>query len=630
MQQMLYAFLASTLVMIPASGLAQPFDIYSFDPAATGPWSEVGRTTLMVPKVPDGSIQLDGTISSAEYGGFVAVPVTPGVNAWILDFPEDRSWDGEEDSSFSFWLAHDSDNFYVAVDVKDDVVTSDDPNADFWRDDAVELVIDALNDRFDNNTDNSNDPVGGHAYVNFEGRFSAWDEGAGTVSSERWASSVDWKYGQNEDVFAHGQAVTGGWRLEVRLRKRLFESTTVSNKLANGYRMGFNIGLDDDDRHGPGTLGDGSRSEDLEIQYFWANRQRRSGFTAEFLDSLSAEEKQTRNYLFTLEPIIDQTGRLAHGGTGEILFGYDTPTTGDILFIASDAASPINADPSLIAWLQAKGYTVTTFTANNSTAEDLRAAAEGKDLVIISESIGSTSVLDPPGDVLGAFTLKDANVPIISFEAYMYDNAGWTSMLEDGNNDWLNWGNSGRSEVDTIGLGDARDSIYIRNPNHPTTAGFTGRTQVYRELYSFSFGVPSADAEVLASLQEDGSYPTLFVYEEGDTLVDGSVAPNKRIGLFLGQAANPTVNYAPDLDMLNEAGRTLLLNTIAWAIGGGGASEPTLSVARDGTSVVVTFSGGTLESAENVTGPWNPETGASPLTLQTTGTRKFLRVRAGN
>ena len=49
------------------------------------------------------------------------------------------------------------------------------------------------------------------------------------------------------------------------------------NKLANGYIMGFNIGLDDDDKNGPtrdGHAGNGSRSQDLEVQYFWANRAR--------------------------------------------------------------------------------------------------------------------------------------------------------------------------------------------------------------------------------------------------------------------------------------------------------------------------------------------------------------------
>src|SRR4051812_44580709 len=76
------------------------FDITSFNPTTAGPWSEPGKTTIVVPKVANGSVILDGAISDSEYGGFSAVSVTPGENAWILDAPDDRMWDGPEDSSF--------------------------------------------------------------------------------------------------------------------------------------------------------------------------------------------------------------------------------------------------------------------------------------------------------------------------------------------------------------------------------------------------------------------------------------------------------------------------------------------------------------------------------------------------
>src|SRR5205814_10494860 len=98
---------------------------------------------------------------------------------------------------------------------------------------------------------------------------------------------------------------------------------------------------------------------------------------------------------------VDSAGRLAHGGTGEILFGYDPDANAakqNILFITSNADSPINADPSLIALLIAKGYAVTVLTPP-PTPDELRTAAAGKNLVLVSETIGSTSVLDPVGDV---------------------------------------------------------------------------------------------------------------------------------------------------------------------------------------------------------------------------------------
>ena len=137
------------------SASAQDFDVLDFDSESTGPWSDVEATTVVVPQIADGSFILDGTPSSAEYGGFEGVTVTPGDNAWLLNWPPDRQWDNAEDSSFTFYLAHDTNYLYIGVDVLDDVVTSDDPNTAFWRDDAIEIVTDVWNDNYDNNTDNS-------------------------------------------------------------------------------------------------------------------------------------------------------------------------------------------------------------------------------------------------------------------------------------------------------------------------------------------------------------------------------------------------------------------------------------------------------------------------------------------
>lgn len=608
--------------------LAQPFDISTFDTTAKGSWSEVGKTTLMVPKVANGSVKLDGAASDAEYGGFKGVAVTPGDNAWILDFPADRSWDNAADSSFTFWLAHDDDNLYVGVHAKDDVVTSDDPNAAFWKDDAIEIVVDALTDRFDNNTDTSKDPVGGHNYVNFQGRFSAWDEAGGKVGTTTWATGVDWKYGETGDVFGFGKSVAGGWQMEVRFKKRMFEDAKAGNKLKNGYRMGFNIGMDDDDKKGIGTSGNKSRSQDLEIQYFWANRERRKGLTADVFAALSSAEKAAKrgpdSYLSTFDLGIDSAGRLAHGGTGEIIFGFDTRSQGKILFITSSAASPINADPALIALLQAKGYTVTPLTPPG-TADELRAAIKGQDLVVISETIGSTSVVDPVGQGNGVFSLKNSDIPIISFEPYMWDNADWVKRTEDGANDFTSWGNSGRTEADIVGLLDAGDSLQIMKPSHALAAGLSGKVKVYDVLYSLNFGLPSADADVIASITPDGKFPTIFVYEKGDKISDGSVAPNLRIGMFMGQAANPNANTALAYEDLSEAGRALFLASVQYALPSKAA--PTLSLGRSGSDVVLTFGGGTIQSSDSVTGPWKDEAGSSPLKIQPTAQAKFYRVK---
>ena len=307
-----------------------------------------------------------------------------------------------------------------------------------------------------------------------------------------------------------------------------------------------------------------------------------------------------------------------------------------ILFVSADIDLAANADGDLIEFFQTNNYAVVGFTSTSSTPEDLRAAASGKSLVFISETIGSTSVLDPAGSATGIFSLQDTDVPIVSAEAYMYDNADWVKRTEDGSNDFTNWGNTSRAEVAETPIADGKDSLFIRLAGHPIAKGLSGKVKVYNNPYSLNYGLPSADADVIASVQEDGTYPTLFVYEKGDKLTDGSVAPNKRIGLFLGQNAAPDFDTTVDLANLTAAGKTLLLNTIAYAAGSSAAPAPGLnigSITASATDLSLTWTGGTppfkIQRRETLgTGAWTDAltTDNRNATLPRTGNSGFFRV----
>lgn len=58
----------------------------------------------------------------------------------------------------------------------------------------------------------------------------------------------------------------------------------------------------------------------------------------------------------------------------------------------------------------------------------------------------------------------------------------------------------------------------------------------------------------------------------------------------------------------------------------GPGPAPELSVARSANGLTITFTG-SLESADAVTGPWSPVTGASPMTVPATGAGKFYRAK---
>jgi len=446
---------------------------------------------------------------------------------------------------------------------------------------------------------------------------------------------VDWKYGATEDVFGSGKTVAGGWTMEVRFKKRMFEDPAAGNKLRNGFIMGFNIGMDDDDKHGKGTAGDQTRSEDLEIQYFWANRQRYKDYNAAYIAGLTAEDKAAQVWRTDTDNhplIIDSNGRLSHGGTGEIIFGYDADkkASGKILYLCANAdlSGSGGIDAGIVALLRAKGYTVTPYTSSGPDGADaMRAAAVGQDVILISESLGSGTTLEPIGDpVVQKFIFRDTDIPIISWEAFMWDNAEWTEHPATFANDLSLFGNTGRTEVeqpDDIKL--PYDSLHIKQPTHPIASGLTGKVKVYDPPYSLSYAKPSADADVIASVRENGEYPCLFVYEKGDRLIDGSVCPNKRIGLFVGQVAALTANWNQEIRWLTEAGKTLLLNTVQYAIGI--KAQPTLSVARSGNNLVLTYAGGIFQSADEVTGQWTDDASASPVTVHPTAVRKFYRVK---
>jgi hypothetical protein len=652
MKQCILICLVTIGVALSDVGLsAQPYNIQDFDPAGVGPWSAIPTTTTGVAKVPNGSVVLDGNISADEYGHIPGVTVTPGDpdaggNAWILNFPGGRSHDGPEDSSFTFWLAHDDDYLYVGAHVKDDVVNSDDPNGQFWRDDSIEIVTDVFFDRFDNNTDNSQDEYGGHSYLNYEGRFSRWNEDTGAIDGTTWANAVEWTYGESGDVFGKGGKIDGGWQMEARFHKRMFDPDG-SDKLKSGHRIGFNIGVDDDDnRGGPAN----EAPEDLEIQYFWANRARTQGWTTDeydagfYTDQEIAYGAVTADAFYT-QNVIDGAGRLAHGGTGEIIFGFDPPAGGGrpkILFLTSNAVSPINSDPHLIALFEASGYDVTVFAPAAGSAEAAQAtrdAAAEVDLVFISETIGSTSVVfddDADGPKPPTFVLKDTDVPVISCEAYMFDDADWTAReVSPGTTaQFIAFGNSGRPEPPSALRDKGRTSLFIQSPNHRIAGGRSGEVMVYDWPYSLNWGNPSADAEVVASILADGTFPTTFVYDKGDKLVDGSVAPNVRIGLFFGQAAESivaegnteTVAGAPRWHYLSEAGREQLINAVNYAssFSSNQAEAGFISgIQLSGDSVIIEGSG-TISSSSTVDGPYEGSI-ALPATIRADKSAQFFK-----
>jgi len=227
---------------------------------------------------------------------------------------------------------------------------------------------------------------------------------------------------------------------------------------------------------------------------------------------------------------------------------------------------PQVADPGFIAHLEAHGHIVTYHMPVPTEGQAQIDLANANDLVIISESIGSSSVSSGPG---GTFHLQDVATSVISFEAFMYDEArwtGWTSMVD--------FGTSGRTTTpggnSPPGLENLSDTIYIADPVHPLAAGKTGAVVAYTTPYSACFGIVGAGATVVATIDEAGQYPCTFVYPKGALLFDGvTVTPGKRIGIFVGQGGYGSIPDPPGVlqfSYLSEDGLALFDAAVNYAL----------------------------------------------------------------
>lgn len=231
-----------------------------------------------------------------------------------------------------------------------------------------------------------------------------------------------------------------------------------------------------------------------------------------------------------------------------------------VMFFVNDAVSPQRADSFIVQELDDLGHEVILFDTDDTTFLQQIDAVDNEDpdVILLSETIGSATVVFD-----GVFSLKDIEKPIISFEAYMWEDADWTDKLQ-----FTDFGNTGRPTdlVDYPALHECQPNLFVTEEAGCLGAGFSGDVEVYNEPYSLNFGFPSDDAAIIATVDEDEEFPTIFVYEAGDLLKDESEAPAARIGFFLGQNANPNCDVGLDWERVTEEGRELFAAAIEFAI----------------------------------------------------------------
>jgi hypothetical protein len=178
-------------------------------------------------------------------------------------------------------------------------------------------------------------------------------------------------------------------------------------------------------------------------------------------------------------------------------------------------------------------------------------------------------------------------------------------------------------EVDEA-WGDTEPRLYIDivNADHPIAAGLPGGVlQVNEYPQEFAWGVPGAEAAIIATLDDDPERAVIYAYDKGAALADGSDAPEKRVFFMLTDDT-----YLA----LNDEALSLFDAAVAWARKTVEEAPRLNQPAIQQTGVTISWTGGgTLQAADAVSGPWTDVPGAnSPHLVPFAGKSfQFFRVR---
>jgi hypothetical protein len=161
------------------------------------------------------------------------------------------------------------------------------------------------------------------------------------------------------------------------------------------------------------------------------------------------------------------------------------------------------------------GFTV-VLAGDNTSATELRTAAERATLVIVSESVSSAVLQNK---------LKALTTPSLNYEAFIQDEMGLTPPGPPGD--------PGEPASFALGVKANETRIDIVDDAHPLAAGLRGTVAVYNSPRSVTWGKVAEAAEVVATLPGDRAGVAIYVYRKGSRLFDGTLAAGLRVGFFL-------------------------------------------------------------------------------------------------
>jgi PKD repeat protein len=260
--------------------------------------------------------------------------------------------------------------------------------------------------------------------------------------------------------------------------------------------------------------------------------------TAWFWDFGDGTTSPSRNPTHTYTSDGTYTVRLSVSGAN----GIQTTVQENIIRVGSypriafiGDAPPISGDDSdVISYLIDAGYAVDSFFDEPSARPSAQQIADNYELVVVSSTVLASNI---GGD------FRTLGVPMIFYEP---------GLLQPG-----------REELSRDGVVlNNITTINVVNNTHPVMAGLPlGNVQVTNigQLLGFGGQPVGQGAQVLATLAGNAARPAVMIANPGAQLVNGYVAPARRVFLF----------YGPDsFSESTPLGRQLLLNSVCWALQG--------------------------------------------------------------
>nr|WP_183628367.1 hypothetical protein [Novosphingobium sediminicola] len=201
-----------------------------------------------------------------------------------------------------------------------------------------------------------------------------------------------------------------------------------------------------------------------------------------------------------------------------------------VLLVVQQGGPSMAVDQALRDHLLASGFAV--------EMADQRAgpsAATGFDLVILSSTVAAKDV-DP--------AWRRSPVPLLTWENDCLDDLAMTGKRHD-----LDFGEAEKERY-----------LWIVNAPHPMAGGLSaGLANVYAKQAPMSWGKPGLGAITIATLYGQPEKAAIFGYEKGATMDYETLAPARRVMMFLN---NETFTN------LSPAGLRLFDAAVTWAAGG--------------------------------------------------------------